>query len=109
MITNSKPNIKTPSPNKPSARVLVIKSSTTRSGGTKAISGSRVWDKIAAIAESKNKEKNDSTFPSLAAAGATTSTSSNNDVWKGSAPQFVQSPSRSESTSSVNYPTTSSY
>jgi len=98
---NSKP---TSSSNKPSARVLVIKSSTTQSRGKKASSGAPVWDKIAAIAESKIKERNNSAFPSLATAAETTT---NNNVWKGSEPQFVQSSSRSESTSSsVNSSTT---
>ncbi|RIA92444.1 hypothetical protein C1645_68273 [Glomus cerebriforme] len=97
MTNNSKPNITSPKSPKPSPRVLVIKSSTNRSGGgTKASSGPRVWDKIAAIAESKIKEKNNSAFPSLSSAV----NNSSNDVWRGSVPKFVQSPPRSESTSS---------
>ncbi|GBC02440.1 hypothetical protein RclHR1_04620007 [Rhizophagus clarus] len=96
--SNSRPSITTPPLSKPSPRVLVIKSSTARSGGTKSSSGPRVWDKIAAIAESKKTNgKNNSNFPSLATSA---STSSNNDIWKNSAPKFVQSSSRSESASS---------
>src|SRR5436190_6428654 len=98
-----KPYITTPS-NKPSARVLVIKSSTNRSGSTKASNGPQVWDKIAAIAESK-KGKSNSDYPSLASS-STATTSSNNNVQKES---FARSPSRSESTSPNISPYTTAF
>ncbi|CAI2164095.1 5454_t:CDS:2 [Funneliformis geosporum] len=97
VISNSR-SPSSPSWNKPSARVLVIKSSTTRSRGIKTNSGTRVWDQIAAIAESRNKEGKNSTFPSLTTAAS--NSANDNNVWKGSEPQFVQPPSRNESTSS---------
>ncbi|PKK68436.1 hypothetical protein RhiirC2_713380 [Rhizophagus irregularis] len=102
--SNSKPNITTP---KPSPRVLVIKSSTTRSGGTKSSSGPQVWDKIAAIAASRESKKNNSAYPSL----ATSASTSNNDLRKNSSPKFVQSSPRRESPSSSvnNSSNTSSY
>ncbi|CAG8437234.1 9264_t:CDS:2 [Funneliformis mosseae] len=94
VISNSR-SPSSPSSNKPSPRVLVIKSSTTRFRGKKTNSGTPVWDQIAAIAESKNKERKNSAFPSLTTAS---SNSANNN--NGSEPQFVQSPSPNGSTSS---------